>query len=101
MGSQRAARRQHAFVETLSARPGDIFDREGRLLATSKRSDSLAIDPAAIEEPERFARQLAGVLGIDADALADMLGAISAAAEWLSKGDDTRFMNDVALRLQD
>jgi peptidyl-tRNA hydrolase, PTH1 family len=30
-----------------------------------------------------------------------MLGAISAAAEWLAKGDDTRFMNDVALRMQD
>jgi peptidyl-tRNA hydrolase, PTH1 family len=35
------------------------------------------------------------------DSLADMLGAISAAAEWLAKGDDTRFMNDVALRMQD
>ena len=35
------------------------------------------------------------------DPLADMLGAISAEAEWLAKGDDVRFMNDVALRLQD
>jgi peptidyl-tRNA hydrolase, PTH1 family len=35
------------------------------------------------------------------DSLADMLGAISAAAEWLAKGDDTRFMNDFALRMQD
>jgi PTH1 family peptidyl-tRNA hydrolase len=35
------------------------------------------------------------------DDLADMLGAVSAEAEWLAKGDDTRFMNDVALRLQD
>ena len=33
------------------------------------------------------------------DPLADMLGAISAAAEWLAKGDDARFMNDVAMRL--
>jgi PTH1 family peptidyl-tRNA hydrolase len=33
------------------------------------------------------------------DALADMLGAVSAEAEWLAKGDDARFMNDVALRL--
>lgn len=32
--------------------------------------------------------------------LSDVLGAISAEAEWLAKGDDTRFMNDVALRLQ-
>ena len=35
------------------------------------------------------------------DDLADMLGAISAESEWLAKGDHTRFMNDVALRLQD
>jgi len=35
------------------------------------------------------------------DALADMLGAISAEAEWLAAGDDPRFMSDVALRLQE
>ncbi|WP_296676270.1 aminoacyl-tRNA hydrolase [Novosphingobium sp.] len=33
------------------------------------------------------------------DPLADMLGAISAEAEWLAKGDDARFMSDVALRM--
>ena len=32
------------------------------------------------------------------DTLADMLGAIAAEAEWLAKGDDVRFMSDVALR---
>ncbi len=35
------------------------------------------------------------------DALADMLGAMGAEAEWLAQGDDARFMNDVALRMQD
>ena len=34
------------------------------------------------------------------DALADMLGAVAAEAEWLAAGDDARFMNDVALRQQ-
>lgn len=34
------------------------------------------------------------------DDLADMLGAIGAEAGWLSGGDDVRFMNDVALRMQ-
>jgi peptidyl-tRNA hydrolase, PTH1 family len=33
------------------------------------------------------------------DPLADLLGAIAAEAEWLAKGDDVRFMNDLALRL--
>ncbi len=35
------------------------------------------------------------------DPLADMLGAIAAEAEWLAKGDDARFMSDLALRLQE
>jgi peptidyl-tRNA hydrolase, PTH1 family len=37
----------------------------------------------------------------ETDRLADMLGAIAAEADWLAKGDDARFMNEVALRLQD
>ena len=37
----------------------------------------------------------------DMDPLADVLGAVSGEAEWLAKGDDVRFMNDVALRLAD
>ena len=35
------------------------------------------------------------------DPLADMLGAIAGEAAWLAKGDDVRFMNDVALRQAD
>lgn len=35
------------------------------------------------------------------DDLVQMLGAIGAEAEWLAKGDDARFMSDIALRLQD
>ena len=37
----------------------------------------------------------------ETDQLADMLGAIAAEASWLAAGDDARFMNEVALRLQD
>lgn len=35
------------------------------------------------------------------DDLVGMLGAMGAEAEWLAKGDDVRFMNDIALRMQD
>lgn len=35
------------------------------------------------------------------DDLADMLAAIGAEAEWLAKGDDARFMSELALRLQE
>ena len=37
----------------------------------------------------------------ETDRLADMLGAIAAEADWLARGDEARFMNEVALRLQD
>lgn len=33
----------------------------------------------------------------ETDDLAAMLGAVARGAEWLARGDDTRFMNDVAL----
>ncbi len=34
------------------------------------------------------------------DDLSTMLAAIGAEAEWLACGNDARFMNDVALRMQ-
>ena len=37
---------------------------------------------------------------VEMDDLADMLGAIGAEAEWLAKGDDARFMSEIALRMQ-
>jgi PTH1 family peptidyl-tRNA hydrolase len=37
----------------------------------------------------------------ETERLSDMLAAVAAEAEWLAKGDDARFMNEVALRLQD
>ncbi|MCW2390720.1 PTH1 family peptidyl-tRNA hydrolase [Sphingobium sp. B1D7B] len=38
---------------------------------------------------------------IEIDPLADLLGAMSREAEWLAAGDDVRFMNEVARRLQE
>ncbi|MFC7498181.1 aminoacyl-tRNA hydrolase [Enterovirga sp. GCM10030262] len=35
------------------------------------------------------------------DDLSDLLGALAAEAEWLARGDDARFMSEVALRLRD
>ena len=37
----------------------------------------------------------------ETDALAEMLGAIAAEADWLAQGDDARFMNEVGLRQAD
>ena len=58
-----------------------------------------------IGHPGDKARVQRHVLGNYAKAeiepLSDLLGAIAAEAEWLAKDDDARFMNDVALRVQD
>lgn len=56
-----------------------------------------------IGHPGHKDRVLGHVLGnfakAEMDPLADMLGAVAAEADWLVKGDEARFMNDVALRL--
>ena len=58
-----------------------------------------------IGHPGHKARVTGYVLGnyakAEIDPLADMLGAIAAEAEWLAKGDNERFMSNVALRQQD
>ena len=57
-----------------------------------------------IGHPGHKDRVTAYVLGnygkAEIEPLSDLLGAIAAEAEWLAKGDDARFMSDVALRMQ-
>ncbi|MDQ8758139.1 aminoacyl-tRNA hydrolase [Sphingosinicella sp. LHD-64] len=36
----------------------------------------------------------------ETDELADLLAAIAAEADWLARGDDARFMSDIAMRMQ-
>jgi cell division protein FtsI (penicillin-binding protein 3) len=66
---EQLARRQHRAVEVLPARPGDIFDSSGRILATSVLVQSLYADPAMVQQPRELARRLAGALQLDAEEL--------------------------------
>jgi len=56
-----------------------------------------------IGHPGHKDRVLGYVLGnyakAELDDLAHLLGSIAAEADWLAKGDDVRFMNDVAMRM--
>ncbi len=56
-----------------------------------------------IGHPGHKDRVLGYVLGnyakAEIDNLSDMLGAVAAEAGWLAEGDDVRFMNDVAMRM--
>ncbi len=58
-----------------------------------------------IGHPGHKARVTGHVLGnyakVEIEDLSDMLGAVAAEADWLAKGDDARFMSEVAMRLQE
>lgn len=61
--------RQRSFEEVIPARPGDIVDREGRLLATTVTRYSVFVNPSRIDQPWETAEQLAAAGGVNADDL--------------------------------
>ena len=58
------AERQRALIEEISARPGDIVDRQGRLLATTVSTRSLYLVPSRIQSPADVAKALGESLEI-------------------------------------
>ena len=69
----RKAVRQRMLVEEIRARPGDIVDRNGRLLATSISTRSLFVDPSMLESPWETSLALSQALDMQADALFERL----------------------------
>src|SRR5690606_22184490 len=63
------ALRQQVSDEPILARPGDILDRRGRLLATTISAPSLYVDPSRIDDPDALSRKLAAALHLDAESL--------------------------------
>lgn len=59
--------RQSIFSEVISARPGEILDRNGHVLAMTVTCDSLYAVPDQIEEPWDFAWKLASILNLNTD----------------------------------
>lgn len=59
--------RQRTFVETVPARPGEILDRNGYVLAMTVTRDSVYAVPAAIDDPWTFAWSAAAALQLNAD----------------------------------
>lgn len=82
---QRAQRHQ-SFTETVLARPGEILDRQGRVLATSIATQSLYLDPARVRDPNDVAARLALALPIDpTDLAARLLAAKSSRFLWVQR----------------
>lgn len=68
------AARQREVVEEIVPRPGDIYDRDGRLLATSIPASSLYVVPSRLTKPWEVAEQLAGALQMTPDEVFERLG---------------------------
>lgn len=56
---------QRTFSEPIPARPGEILDRHGRVLATTTVANSVWVNPRRIRRHPAAIRKLAGALGID------------------------------------
>ena len=65
--------RQSSFTEVVPARPGEILDRNGHVLAMTVTRDSLYVVPAEIEDPASFVWQVCSVLNVNADELFERL----------------------------
>jgi cell division protein FtsI (penicillin-binding protein 3) len=72
-----SANRQRVVIEELTPRPGDIWDRHGRLLATSLCRQSVFVIPSKIRDPQRFAERVAPILGLSVSGLVDRIKAQS------------------------
>lgn len=68
------ADRQREYAEEVTARPGDIVDRQGRLLATTLTTRSLFIVPSRVSKPWTIAHALSGALDLKADVLFEKIG---------------------------
>lgn len=66
--SSYASRQQHTEI-TVPARPADLVDRNGRLLATTIVAPSLFIDPQRFDIEPGFVDQLAETLELNAESL--------------------------------
>jgi len=67
------ATQQQLTEVTVSARPADIVDRSGRLLATTIVSQSLFVDPQRLDVDDEFIIDVAETLSINAEKLKDRI----------------------------
>ena len=67
---QARAQTQWTGRSRVSARRGEITDRNGTALALSATAYAVSASPRQVKEPEAFARELAAVLDVDAQTVA-------------------------------
>lgn len=66
-------------VSADTARRGDIFDRRGRVISSTRFGYRVVVDPSVMKQPDAVVEPLAGVLGLDAEALGGRISDAAAA----------------------
>lgn len=67
------ASKQHHFTQLVEAKRGNIYDRNGQILARSVEAKSVYAHPNQVTDPEFAAKTLAPILDIDAKKLEERL----------------------------
>jgi cell division protein FtsI/penicillin-binding protein 2 len=80
------AKRQHEAKVTLRAERGNIYDRNGKLLASTVTGVSLAADPTVMDEKEKLCMNLESVTGIAARELLNKINSSDGSFVWLARG---------------
>ena len=79
------------------ARRGTIFDREGQELAISVDMQTIWADPQLVEDPESEAAQMAPVLGMNVEKIAEKLrGTVEGSRfEWIMRQAEPQIANEI------
>lgn len=80
------ARRQHESKVDLGAQRGNIYDRMGRLLASTVNTISIAVDPKMLEAKEEVCKALQDAMGIPAQKYLEKINTSKGRFVWLARG---------------
>lgn len=80
------AKRQHESKVNLSAERGKITDRNGRLIASTIKSISVAADPELLEDKHKFCSLLSEVTGISSQYYLRKINSHAGRFIWLKRG---------------
>jgi len=80
------ARKQHESRITLSAQRGNIYDRNGNILASTVKSFSIAADPTVLTKKDEVCKKLEELLGISQSVFEEKISSAKGSFVWLARG---------------
>ncbi len=79
------AKRQHQSKVELLPKRGNIYDRNGNLLASNIKSVSVAVDPTVLTKKDTIATLIEKNIGIDKQKVLDKINSAKGAFVWISR----------------